>query len=108
VEVEAGETGLLVVVVVLSQSLQLGSYTDEVVAGLTGVEVVLSQSLQLGSYTVVLAGLTGLVVVVEAETQSLQVWSAPPGPPLYGQLVTVGSHEVMVTSTVSVMVVVPA
>lgn len=68
-----GETGLLVVV----------------------VEV---QSAQAGSLEV-LTGATGLVVVV-VEVQSSQ---APPSVgAAYGQLVTVGPQEVMVTSSVTV------
>jgi hypothetical protein len=82
--VEAGATGLELLLLLTDQSLQVGSQALLVLVTLAGEEV------------------------VEAETlQSLQVWSAPE-PPLYGQLVTVGSQEVMVTSTVSVMVVVPA
>lgn len=50
-------------------------------------------------------GTLEVVVVVDAETSHS---AQDVGSALYGQLETVGSQEVIVTSTVSVMVVVPA
>jgi len=96
VEVLMGSTGVLLLVMVV-QSPQLSVEVVEVLMGSTGMLLVVVQSPQLGSEeVVVLIGATGMLLVV---VQSPQV-----SVDLYGQSVTVGSQEVMVTSTVSVRV----
>jgi len=99
-----GATGVLEVTVEV-QSPQVGSELVEVLTGATGVLEVEVQSPQVGSELVeVLMGETGLLlVVVVVQSPQVSVLSASAvlvG--LYGQFVTVGPHEVMVTSSVTV------
>jgi hypothetical protein len=94
VQVDEAETGFVVVLLLATQSPQV---PDADVVAWTGFVLLELQSF----HPSVVEALTGLVVVAVADQ-----FSQPPL--LYGQLVTVGSQLVIVTSTVSVIVVVPA
>jgi hypothetical protein len=97
-----GATGVLEVTVEV-QSPQVGSELVEVLTGATGVLEVELQSPQVGSELVeVLTGATGVLEVVVQSPQVSVLSASAVLVGLYGQFVTVGPHEVMVTSSVTV------